>query len=64
MQPQSQITATPDELLAVVREMFPAQYDRCAAELTIRKQAEEIDRLTHELADRADETHGHSDPHY
>lgn len=63
-----QLDATPEELLAVVQEMFPAQYDRAFAELTIRKQDELILRLTKEneslkedVVDRAVANHhGHS----
>ena len=48
-----QIDASPDELLAVVKEMFPIEYERAAAELTIRKLVAENQRLTVELASRA-----------
>jgi hypothetical protein len=48
------LRATPDEVLAVVRELFPAQYDRAVAELMIRKQQERIQELEDQL------THGHS----
>ena len=47
-----QINVTPEELLTVVREMFPVEYERAAAELTIRKQTAEIQRLNAELARR------------
>lgn len=45
-----QFSATAEELLAVVKQMFPTEYDRATAELTIRKQTEEIQRLKAELA--------------
>ena len=47
-----QINVTPEELLTVVREMFPVEYERAAAELTIRKQTAEIQRLNAELDSR------------
>jgi hypothetical protein len=47
-----QLNATTEEILTVVREMFPAEYDRAVAELTIRKLSEENRRLTAELASR------------
>lgn len=53
------LSATPEELLAVVQEMFPAQYDRAVAELTIRKQAERIARLESAL-ESAETGHGHT----
>lgn len=45
-----QIDATADEVLAVIRTMYPAEYDRAVAELTIRKLAAENERLTAQLA--------------
>jgi len=49
-----QFSATAEELLGVVREMFPVEYERATAELTIRKQTQEIQRLTAELAARGE----------
>ena len=53
-----QIDVSPEELLAVVREKFPIEYERAAAELTIRKLTEENQNLAAELAarDNADHT--------
>lgn len=63
-----QLNATPEELLTIVQEMFPVQYDRSVAELTIRKQDELIISLTKEneaLKDSVDNAvvesrHGHT----
>lgn len=56
---QQSLSATPDEVLAVVNEMFPTELDRAMAELTIRKQAERIASL--ELAlDHAESEHPHT----
>lgn len=59
---QSQLSATPDEVLAVVQEMYPRELDRAVAELTIRKQTERIEELESQLADAADAEarHGHT----
>lgn len=57
------LSATAEEVLAVVREMFPTQLDRAIAELTIRKQEARIDELESQLADRIDEAVGHKHPH-
>jgi hypothetical protein len=65
------ISATPDELLALIEEMFPVQYDRAKAQLMIVKQSELIERLTREnkslkssVTDAAVEAHhGHSHDH-
>ncbi|GGX94714.1 hypothetical protein [Streptomyces anandii] len=51
------LRATPDEVLTVIRELFPAQYDRAVAELMIRKQQVRIQELEDQLA------HGHSHSH-
>lgn len=53
------MSATAEELLAVIQEMFPAQYDRAVAELTIRKQAEHIAQLESAL-ESAETGHGHT----
>jgi hypothetical protein len=60
-----QLSATPDEVLAVVQEMFPKELDRAVAELTIRKQQERIKEMEEQLADAADDkaTAGHTHPH-
>ncbi|MGV9243597.1 hypothetical protein [Streptomyces sp. NPDC003710] len=54
---QQPIRATPEEILAVVKELFPAQCDRAVAELMIRKQQVRIQELEDQLA------HGHSHSH-
>lgn len=42
------LSATPDELCALMEDMFPVQYDRAKAQLMIIKQEELIDRLQKE----------------
>ncbi|MCH5677924.1 hypothetical protein [Streptomyces gilvus] len=54
---QQPIRATPEEILAVVKELFPAPCDRAVAELMIRKQQARIQELEDQLA------HGHSHSH-
>lgn len=54
-----QLSATPEEVLAVVQEFYPAQYDRAVAELTIRKQAEHIAQLESAL-EEAESGHTHT----
>jgi hypothetical protein len=53
------MSATPEEVLAVVSELYPAQYDRAVAELTIRKQAERIAFLENALS-HAESEHPHT----
>lgn len=62
---QQSLSATPDEVLAVVNEMFPKELDRAVAELTIRKQQTRIAELEAQLADHIDdEAHeGHTHEH-
>jgi hypothetical protein len=62
---QQPLSATPDEVLAVVQEMFPRELDRAVAELTIRKQDSRIKDLEEQLADAADDKAeaGHTHPH-
>jgi hypothetical protein len=50
-----EMTATAEELLAVVEDLFPREFDRSRAELTIRKQAARIAEL-----EQATENHQHS----
>lgn len=52
---QKPLSATPDEVLAVVQEMFPSQLDRAVAELTIRKQDELIIHLQEQLLETTNE---------
>ncbi len=40
-----ELSASPEELLAVVERMFPREFDRARAELLIVKQAERIAEL-------------------
>ncbi|MGA5116855.1 hypothetical protein [Streptomyces pseudogriseolus] len=47
--------ATPEELLAIVEEMFPREFDRARAQLVIVKQRERIAEL--------EARHGHRRPH-
>ncbi|MGA5435476.1 hypothetical protein ACPCIZ_12880 [Streptomyces cellulosae] len=53
------LSATPDEVLAVIQELYPTQFDRAVAELTIRKQREHIDALENALAE-AEAHNGHT----
>lgn len=39
------MNATTEEVLDVIREMYPREFDRAVAELTIRKQAARIAEL-------------------
>lgn len=59
---QQPLSATPDEVLAVVSEMFPKELDRAVAELTVRKLQERVAELEGQLADAADAEahHGHT----
>lgn len=57
---QQPVTATPEEVLAVVNELYPRELDRAMAELTIRKQAEQIEDLRTRLEEAE---HGHSHEH-
>lgn len=62
---QQSLSATPDEVLAVVNEMFPKELDRAIAELTVRKLQDRVKELESQLADAADEAahHGHTHEH-
>jgi hypothetical protein len=53
------LSATPEEVLATLQELYPAQYDRAVAELTIRKQAERIAFLENAL-EHAESSHPHT----
>jgi len=48
---QQPLSATPDELVTIVREMFPRELDRAVAELTIRKLQARVDELEECLAE-------------
>lgn len=54
----SKVSATPEEVLSVVQELFPREYDRSVAELTIRKLEERVVELERLVPD-----HGHPHPH-
>lgn len=54
-----QLSATPEEVLAVVQELYPTQLDRAIAELTIRKQLERIASLETAL-EHAESKHPHT----
>ncbi|MFB6548679.1 hypothetical protein [Streptomyces sp. NPDC056405] len=62
---QQPLSATPDEVLAVVSELYPKELDRAVAELTIRKQTDRIKQLEEQLAGAVDESahvgHSHND---
>jgi hypothetical protein len=68
MQPVQLSTEDIVELAQVVQELYPREVERAYAELTIRKQAAEIERLTQENASLKEsvvdqsviEHHGHS----
>ncbi len=45
-----ELFAAPEELLEVVEKMFPREFDRARAELTIVKQRRVIEELTRENA--------------
>lgn len=55
---QQPLTVTPEEVLAVVNEMYPKELDRAIAELTIRKQNEQIEDLRTRL-EEAEHSHSH-----
>lgn len=60
MQQAVPLSATPEEVLSVVSEMFPKELDRAVAELTIRKLTEQVDDLRTRL-EKAEHTHSHDD---
>lgn len=57
---QQPLSATPEEVLAVVQELYPRELDRSVAELTIRKQADQIEDLRSRL-EEAEHGHSHDD---
>lgn len=57
---QQPLSATPEEVLTVVQEMYPKELDRAVAELTIRKLSEQVEDLRGRLEEAE---HGHSHEH-
>lgn len=49
-----ELTATPDEVMATFRELFPREYDVAMLTLTTRKQAERIAELEQQAKGPAD----------
>jgi hypothetical protein len=56
------MSATPDEVVAIIQEMFPSQMDRAVAELHIRKLQARVIELESQVADHIDAVahHGHT----
>ena len=58
-----ELNASVEELLAVVKELFPREHNLAVAELTIRKQYERIRELESQLTGGHSHSHGHSHRH-
>jgi S-adenosylhomocysteine hydrolase len=60
---QQQLSATPDEVVAIMQEMYPAQLDRAVAELHIRKLQARVAELESQVADHIDAVVHHDHTH-
>lgn len=58
-----EMSATPEELLDLIEQMYPREFDRARAELLIVKQRQRIAELERLVVHEGDHSHPHPHEH-